>query len=213
MNIQLASRLSEIRKENKLSQEALAEKMGLSRQAISKWERGERAPDTSNLIALSKIYGVSLDTLLSNTDFSSETHEDEIKIINENTQLSEKPLTYKEKIALNKAKPILFPQLNSLMKKLPVFLIVPVLYVSIGLGLNIWHPTWFMFFLIPMHLQLLHASYAKTRKSFFRRLPVFFVALVAFLTVGFTLSLWEIGVVFLITVPLYYCAVSILVKE
>ena len=45
MEQNLSQRLADLRKENKLSQEALAEKMGLSRQAISKWERGESVPD------------------------------------------------------------------------------------------------------------------------------------------------------------------------
>lgn len=38
--------------------------MGLSRQAVSKWERAESSPDTENLIALAKLYGVSLDELI-----------------------------------------------------------------------------------------------------------------------------------------------------
>lgn len=64
MNIEIANRLTEYRKKAGLSQEELADKLGISRQAVSKWERGEASPDTDNLIALSKIYGVSLDDLL-----------------------------------------------------------------------------------------------------------------------------------------------------
>ena len=41
MNIEIANRLVNLRKQNNLSQEALAEKLGLSRQAVSKWERAE----------------------------------------------------------------------------------------------------------------------------------------------------------------------------
>lgn len=64
MNLEIASRLVALRKENNLSQEALAEKLGISRQAVSKWERAEASPDTDNLIALAKLYHVSLDELL-----------------------------------------------------------------------------------------------------------------------------------------------------
>lgn len=64
MNIETANRLAELRKKNGLSQEELADKLGLSRQAVSKWERAESSPDTDNLILLAKIYGVSLDDLL-----------------------------------------------------------------------------------------------------------------------------------------------------
>jgi transcriptional regulator with XRE-family HTH domain len=69
MNIEIANRLVELRKKSGLSQEDLASKLGLSRQAVSKWERAEASPDTDNLICLAKLYGVSLDTLL-NTDES-----------------------------------------------------------------------------------------------------------------------------------------------
>jgi transcriptional regulator with XRE-family HTH domain len=69
MNIEIANRLVELRKKSGLSQEELAAKLGLSRQAVSKWERAEASPDTDNLICLAKLYGVSLDTLL-NTDES-----------------------------------------------------------------------------------------------------------------------------------------------
>lgn len=47
-----------------LSQEELAARIGVSRQAVSKWERAEASPDTDNLILLADIYGVSLDELL-----------------------------------------------------------------------------------------------------------------------------------------------------
>lgn len=53
-----------LRRQFNLSQEELAEKLGLSRQAIQKWESGESIPDVQNLIALSSIFCVSLDRLL-----------------------------------------------------------------------------------------------------------------------------------------------------
>ena len=65
MNIEIANRLVELRKKSGLSQEELAAKLGLSRQAVSKWERAEASPDTDNLIVLAQIYHVSLDDLLS----------------------------------------------------------------------------------------------------------------------------------------------------
>ena len=64
MNIEIANRLVELRKKSGLSQEELADKLGLSRQAVSKWERAEASPDTDNLICLAKLYNVSLDDLL-----------------------------------------------------------------------------------------------------------------------------------------------------
>ena len=72
MTIEIADRLIKLRKKNGLSQEELADKLGISRQSVSKWERAESSPDTDNLICLAKIYGVSLDELLS-TDEDVET--------------------------------------------------------------------------------------------------------------------------------------------
>lgn len=64
MNIETANRLLQYRKQHNLSQEDLAAKIGVSRQAISKWERAEASPDTDNLILLADIYDVTLDELL-----------------------------------------------------------------------------------------------------------------------------------------------------
>lgn len=64
MTIETANRLVQLRKQHNLSQEELAEKLGVSRQAVSKWERSEASPDTDNLIALAKIYSLSLDELV-----------------------------------------------------------------------------------------------------------------------------------------------------
>ena len=68
MNIEIANRLVTLRKSNHLSQEALAEKLGISRQAVSKWERAEASPDTDNLILLARLYQISLDELLKTED-------------------------------------------------------------------------------------------------------------------------------------------------
>lgn len=59
-----ADNLQSIRKEKKLSQEELAEKIGVSRQAISKWEQGGSYPETEKLLILSQELNVSLDYLM-----------------------------------------------------------------------------------------------------------------------------------------------------
>lgn len=59
----LNEELKQLRKENKLSQEKVAELVGVSRQSVSKWETGLSNPDTDNLIHLTEIYHVSLDEL------------------------------------------------------------------------------------------------------------------------------------------------------
>ena len=84
MNLKTAERLLEYRKKAGLSQEELAEKIGVSRQAVSKWERAEASPDTDNLIALAEVYDVSLDKLIKGrADKSTTTDSDKCDVIEE----------------------------------------------------------------------------------------------------------------------------------
>ena len=64
MNIKTANRLCELRKKHNLSQEDLADKLGVSRQAVTKYESGKCYPDVEKLIAISNLFNVSLDDLL-----------------------------------------------------------------------------------------------------------------------------------------------------
>ena len=65
-NMELGKQIYELRKKANLSQEQLAEKVGVSRQTISKWELGETAPDIKQAQVLSQVFGVSLDELTGN---------------------------------------------------------------------------------------------------------------------------------------------------
>lgn len=56
--------LKEYRQQSGMTQEYVAEALGVSRQAVSKWEIGAAEPSTSNLLALAKLYGVDLGELL-----------------------------------------------------------------------------------------------------------------------------------------------------
>ncbi|MBQ7344341.1 MAG: helix-turn-helix transcriptional regulator [Clostridia bacterium] len=69
----LPNNLYEIRRGAGLSQEEFAEKLGVSRQAVSKWERGEAYPDTENLIVISEMFGVTIDELLKSENIGSDT--------------------------------------------------------------------------------------------------------------------------------------------
>ncbi|MFR7818929.1 helix-turn-helix domain-containing protein [Candidatus Pseudoruminococcus sp.] len=62
--INISENLVNLRKINKLSIEDVADKIGVSRQAISRWESGESVPDIINCDALAEFYNVSLDDLL-----------------------------------------------------------------------------------------------------------------------------------------------------
>ena len=62
--ITLGEAIKEHRTRCKMTQEFVAETLGVSRQAVSKWETGTADPSTSNLIALAKLYGISAEELL-----------------------------------------------------------------------------------------------------------------------------------------------------
>lgn len=57
------------RENNKLTQEQLVDKIYVSRQTVSKWERGESLPDLGNIIILSDLYDISIDQLLRGAKF------------------------------------------------------------------------------------------------------------------------------------------------
>ncbi|ASW43978.1 MULTISPECIES: helix-turn-helix domain-containing protein [Eubacteriales] len=60
----ISMNLKKLRKKYKYTQEEIADKIGVSRQAVAKWESGESLPDINNCLALAEFYGVSLDDLV-----------------------------------------------------------------------------------------------------------------------------------------------------
>lgn len=66
--MKLADKILDLRKKHGMSQEELAEKLNVSRQAVSRWEGGSAQPDASNVLQLSLLFGVSADYIL-NDDY------------------------------------------------------------------------------------------------------------------------------------------------
>ncbi len=77
----LGQRISLYRKQSGMSQEKVAEYIGISRQAVTKWENDRSAPSTENLIRLAELYNISLNDLVSDKE---EPENDEIKSTTEN---------------------------------------------------------------------------------------------------------------------------------
>ena len=73
--MKLGEKIVKLRKERGLSQEALAEQIGTTRQAVSKWENDQGFPETEKLLQLSNVFEVSVDFLLN--DEKTETGIDE----------------------------------------------------------------------------------------------------------------------------------------
>lgn len=124
MNVEIANNLVRLRKKNGLSQEDLAEKIGVSRQAVSKWERAESSPDTDNLIALAELYNLSLDDMIKGNNVEENT----VSAVDNNNK--------DNRVSLLK----LFPY--------PVFIVL--VYLFIGLVWDLWSPGWLLFLTIPI---------------------------------------------------------------
>ncbi len=95
----LADKIIRLRKKNGWSQEELAEKMNVSRQAVSKWEGAQTIPDLEKILQLSTLFGVTTDYLLKDniedeefTDDSSDTTVKKITIEEANTYLEQRKL-------------------------------------------------------------------------------------------------------------------------
>lgn len=70
--MKLSDKIIKLRKSNGWSQEDLAEKLNISRQAISRWENGSALPDAQNILQISKLFDVTADYLL-NDDYESDS--------------------------------------------------------------------------------------------------------------------------------------------
>ena len=70
LRITLGERLKQERVSHKMTQEFVAETIGVSRQAVSKWENGASDPSTSNLFAIANLYGTSAESLLKDIEIN-----------------------------------------------------------------------------------------------------------------------------------------------
>ena len=69
VKMSIGERITQLRQENNMSQLQLAEVLGVSRQAVSKWESTQSIPDLYNILQLSALFNVSVDYLIGLTDY------------------------------------------------------------------------------------------------------------------------------------------------
>ena len=171
MNLEIANRLLALRREHGYSQEELAYKLGVSRQAVSKWERAESSPDTDNLLALARLYGVSLDALLLHTPAGEAAQAapepEEIfaaarawDAAEEAEQKARKRARAKWKEGLlwllTLALMVILPNLTYWLGISEVYaVVVTVAFLITGFLLDNWHPGWMLFLTIPLYYVLI----------------------------------------------------------
>lgn len=212
MTIELANRLQKLRKEKGYSQEQLADLLGISRQAVSKWERGEASPDTDNLIELAKLYNMSIDVLLgfkeeepkqenkesisitpSSIDIIDE--EDHVHIDTHGIIINEKKVDFKQ----HKEKGIYM----SIVSALSI-----LAYALLGGLGGWWHPGWLVFLLMTT-LFTLYDAITKRRFGEFGY-PLLITTIYLFL--GLCFGLWHPYWFLFITIPVYYILASVIDK-
>ena len=147
MNLEIANRLLEYRKQHTLSQEELAARIGVSRQAVSKWERAEASPDTDNLIALARLCKVSLDEPL-NAGQPPET----VQTASEETDATEATddcpgAAPSDLAAAGKQRSFRWLMHGLAGAFVPLLLL---LYLLLGFCFGWWHPGWVVFLLVPV---------------------------------------------------------------
>ncbi|HML45764.1 MAG TPA: helix-turn-helix transcriptional regulator [Clostridia bacterium] len=224
MNVEIANRLLQLRKEKGLSQEDLAAKLGVTRQAVSKWERAEAAPDTDNLLRLAKLYSVSLDTLLlggleDDEPFAAEfTAEPEAKAVLEEEQAEDaygepdvpdlKPLRPPEPPRERdpSAFQIHLGDMRFRFKKnqFPYPVVVVIAYFLLGITLDWWHPAWLLFLTIPLYYTTPDFSRAPDRIKALKAYPYPVLVTLVYLCVGIFFGWWHPGWLLFLTIPLYY---------
>ena len=194
MNIKIANKLVELRKKNGLSQEELADKLGLSRQAVSKWERAESSPDTDNLICLAKLYNVSLDDLL-NTDETLEEISREVKEKEEEKKGKAVELTEEEKARNRK-----FKMIEGIVSG-SALLVATIIYLTVSILNNTeWHRLWIVYFIAIIAPSIV--SGIKHHRFTEFNYPI--LAVLAFFILGFYADMWNPGWVVFLTIPVFY---------
>lgn len=198
MNIEIASRLARLRKEKGFSQEDLADKLGISRQAVSKWERAEASPDTDNLILLARLYDVSLDTLL-----STDAKDEEIKteVVDSIKKEEDDKHEHEDK---EESKNLVINIIRSVYT-----LLVVIAYLLIGfLAPRGFIRGWLVFLTIPIVFTLITAIEKKNANLF--AFPV--VATIIFLSVGMLTGVWHPTWIVFLLIPVYYSITGIIHK-
>ncbi len=187
-------KLKKLRIEKQLSQEDLANQLGVSRQAISKWEQNIALPDTNNLILIAKIFKVSLDDLVNYNDELIINNNNNNNIINETDEKSQEEKDEKEYETFEKTP--LFAILAAI-----IFISCFLVFILVGIYVtNGWNFSWIAILFIPILLSLVESIKRKKISAFL--FPVLIVAIYCF--IGMLYGLWHPYWFLFLFIPLFY---------
>lgn len=213
MNVEIAQRLAAMRREKGYSQEELANRLGLSRQAVSKWERAESSPDTGNLIALADLYGVTLDELVRvDVDISDDVRFEEADK-EATAEVSADVITAAaESVAASTARAEAAAQVHELKDELKDAVAQATKDASGAQGKTPDTPqppppdpqTRYA----PQAPDGQHAS-ARPTHSPWATFPYPVLCVIIFLVIGFVFGWWHPGWVIFLTIPIYYWIVRV----
>ena len=203
----LGNKLYELRKQAGLSQEAFAEKLGVSRQAVSKWECGASLPDTDNLITIANLYNISLDELIgrpapekTEKADAQEEYEDE-----DEKEEAEAEAYYSDDGTPADKKRKTLRALHAL--PYPVF--ATVVFLLWGFLLDGWYISWTVFITIPVYYSVIDC--VRTKKFSHFAYPVFVTFL--YCIIGMQWDLWHPYWILFVTIPIYYAIASAIDKK
>ena len=183
----LGKKLYELRKREGFSQEELAERLCVSRQAVSKWECGESLPDTDNLIEISRLYGVSLDELVGNVP-KKQSCTTEADDTGDDTDENSPGATRSDK------------KIVRILYSLPYTILVVLAFLVWGFIGGDWDVAWTLFVTIPVYESLVECVRSKRMAAF--AYPVFLTFI--YLLAGMLWGIWHPLWVIYITIPIYY---------
>jgi len=219
MNIVTANKLYELRKKNGLSQEELADKIGVSRQAISKWERAESSPDTDNLIALADLYGITLDELLNKKEAvesniieeNKKNQEDIVEVVEEKDEDDEDDED-NDDINEDSEDKLLKKSIAVRIVDSCIFIVAAIAFLLLGLLIeDAFRWSWLTFLLAIVISSLVHAIKLKRAEVF--NYPVFVTMIYLFLGLGYPGAIWHPTWVIFITIPIFYSITGIFKKS
>ena len=231
MTIEIADRLIKLRKKYGYSQEELADKLGLSRQAVSKWERAEASPDTDNLICLAKLYGISLDELLATDEDLDTIVKEQVKDkeeVKEGIHISDDGIRLTDDegqtlviddhgIKCHAKDGHIVKHSDYADKFIRVLGIVEgglgllclVAYIILGSKLDMWYNMWILVFVPEIICSFIRAIHKRNANQF--NMPftaVFTFFFVCMVVPGLDANLWHPMWVVFLAIPIYYTFVS-----